>query len=326
NNRGGTTTTNSDPCSSTNGVILSQDQIDLADILECFNDNNTAQNPIIGPWLNDQLSPENRENTYLSDIANFLEESDCSLDARNFTNEAIEAIINGAEVDWEEQIINELTDECAKNIFKSIKNETGLGPTVDSSITQSFTLSGEILNMFDSSDKFSYTIKNGTYSNNANTTTSGNTFTTTISDEYLGKGTKLSIARTMIHESVHAHILNNIKPRVNPSFYEDIKYYAEKYGYSDANRYHHEFMAKYIKAMAVSLYTWDKNNGGGNLDWDYYEAMAYGGLYYKDSNGNITETDSFKVLEPLKIHRDRIRQILFNEQEGNANAKGHKCN
>ena len=78
--------------------------------------------------------------------------------------------------------------------------------------------------------------------------------------------------------------------------------------------------------MAVSLYNWDKNNGGGNLGWDYYEAMAYGGLFYKDSFGNIIETDSFKILEPFKTHRDRIRQILFNEQEGNEKAKGDKCN
>lgn len=140
----------------------------------------------------------------------------------------------------------------------------------------------------------------------------------------------------MIHESVHAYILYNIKPRVNSMFRDDIKVYADKYPVP--NRYHHEFMGEYVKAMAVSLYTWDKNNGGGNLGWDYYKAMAYGGLFYakkdlngevlKDPQGNviIEETDSFKKLEPIKNQRDRIKQILINEQQGNANAKGNKCN
>jgi hypothetical protein len=236
----------------------------------------------------------------------------------------------------DDQIFNELNDDCAKGIFEVLEKESPLGPTVNTLIVQSFSLSGEILNMFKHSDKFKYTVKNGTYSNNANTSSFSNMFTTTISDAYLSKATKLSIARTMIHESVHAYILYNIKPRVNTDFRDAIKVYADKYPV--ANRYHHEFMAEYVKAMAISLYTWDKNNGGGSLGYDYYEAMAYGGLFYpkKDSQGNILkdsqgnviieETDSFKKLEPIKLQRDRIKQILYNEQQGNTNAKGIKCN
>jgi hypothetical protein len=280
-------------------------------------------------------------NNYLTHNVNFNNDysGGGGLNTGNNNNSAGGDRFGNAAIEWwmeEVQIFNELTAPCAKGIFKILEKESPLGPTVDASIVQSFTLSGEILNMFKHSDKFNYTIKNGSYLNNANTSSSGNIITITISDEYLSKATKLSIARTMIHESVHAYILHNIKPRVNTEFRNDIQVYADKY--PGTNRYHHEFMGEYVKAMAVSLYNWDKNNGGGNLGWDYYEAMAYGGLFYakKDSNGNILkdsngdviieETDSFKKLEPIKFQRDRIKQILYNEQEGNKNAKGTKCN
>ncbi len=53
--------------------------------------------------------------------------------------------------------------------------------------------------------------------------------------------------------------------------------------------------------------------------------MAFGGLFYKDSNGNIVETDSFIELVPNESDREIIKSILRNEQEGNSNAQGTKC-
>ncbi len=50
------------------------------------------------------------------------------------------------------------------------------------------------------------------------------------------------------------------------------------------------------------------------------------GLYYKDSKGNQIETDSFIALIPDALKRQQIKNILYNEQEGNTNAKGTKCN
>ena len=71
---------------------------------------------------------------------------------------------------------------------------------------------------------------------------------------------------------------------------------------------------------------WDKNYGtGGNLGWDYYKAMAFGGLFFENVNGELEETDSFKALVPNQSDRDEIRKILINEQDGNSNAKGEKC-
>ncbi len=50
------------------------------------------------------------------------------------------------------------------------------------------------------------------------------------------------------------------------------------------------------------------------------------GLYYKDSEGNQIETDSFIELVPDLDNRQKIKNILINEQNGNTDAKGEKCN
>ena len=54
--------------------------------------------------------------------------------------------------------------------------------------------------------------------------------------------------------------------------------------------------------------------------------MAFGGLYYEDSAGNQTETDSFKALVSNVSDRVIIKNILTNEKDRNYNAKGKKCN
>ncbi|HXJ99524.1 MAG TPA: hypothetical protein VNJ50_11790, partial [Gelidibacter sp.] len=91
-------------------------------------------------------------------------------------------------------------------------------------------------------------------------------------------------------------------------------------------------------AMAASLLIWDEKYGSRtNLGWEYYRSMAFGGLVYvkKDAKGNAIlddagnpiyeDTNSFKSLVPNKSDREKINDILKNEQYGNRNAKGKKC-
>ncbi len=51
---------------------------------------------------------------------------------------------------------------------------------------------------------------------------------------------------------------------------------------ANPNRFHHEFMAQYINGMAYALCEWGFKYGsnGGQLDWDYYYAMAFGRLFF----------------------------------------------
>ncbi|WP_425659329.1 hypothetical protein [Tenacibaculum ascidiaceicola] len=243
----------------------------------------------------------------------------------------------------EDQIINKLTNKCAKTIFSELENgifeNDPIKPEVQVT-TENFTklnFSESILKLFDDSSKTHYTIQNGATNGSAATTLGA---TTTISDNYLSNATKLSIARTMIHESVHAYInalYSNVIQFNSFTFRQKIEEYAKNNGYTiGTNRFHHEFMGQYVNAMAYSLYEWDMRYGSGKgktnitkpddlLGWDYYYAMAFGGLFYKDSSGNLIETDSFKKLIPNQSDRDKIKQILKNEQNGNSSAKGQKC-
>ena len=48
-------------------------------------------------------------------------------------------------------------------------------------------------------------------------------------------------------------------------------------------------MSQYVDAIAISLLKRDTDYGtGGNLGWDYYQAMAFAGFVSKkkDENGN----------------------------------------
>ena len=75
-----------------------------------------------------------------------------------------------------------------------------------------------------------------------------------------------------------------------------MKKYATDNGYTiETNEFHHNFMGQYVDAMAYSLYDWDKNYGtGGSLGWNYYQSMAYSGMFQVGPSGNIaTEIDTF---------------------------------
>ena len=241
------------------------------------------------------------------------------------------------------EIRNNLTNPCAKSIFSDLQIEmlkkewkeklANPAPNV------SRTFSESILKLFNESKSVHLTITNG-YLKDANGSTSGTSIT--ISDSYLKNATQLSIARTMIHEMTHAYL--NVKYSNAMSFDNGMDFrmkmekYAKDNGIADinSNKFHHEFMGQYVDAMAASLLIWDEKYGTGGikikdstgndvLDWEYYRNMAFGGLNYKDSTGNRIDTDSFKALVPNKADRDKIKNLLINEQNGNSNAKGSKC-
>ncbi len=263
-----------------------------------------------------------------------------------FIKEALEAVKNGGEIDVEDRIINKLTNPCAKSIFEELENgifeDDPLKPEVQISVQNNSKLNfvERILKLFNDSNKTHYTVKNSSIGAGVAAVTDGKTNVTTFHNSYLQKATKLSIARTIIHESIHAY-LNSVyfsrSDLIDKPFREKLFKFASEGGYTSFNRFQHEFMSQYVKAMAYSLYKWDKiyGKGKGNnninkpddlLGWNYYIAMAYGGLYYIDKKtGDEIETDSFKALVPSKKDRDQIKIIIENEQNNNINSKGTKC-
>ncbi len=240
----------------------------------------------------------------------------------------------------EVKIINELTNPCAKTIFTQLENgiyqDHPLKPELQilALNTGNLNFSEQILHLFAESNQNQYTITNADLAPGKAAETNPTTNTTTINNSYLENATMLSITRTMIHEQIHAYLNNVYKYRTgfkDKDLYTKMHIYASENGYKDLNRFHHEFMGQYVNAIAVSLYEWDSDYGsGGNLGWDYYYSMSFGGLFYdKNPDPDIVEielTDSFKELVPNATDRNKIIEILKNEESGNSNAKGKKCN
>lgn len=186
------------------------------------------------------------------------------------------------------------------------------------------SFSAAVQQLFNESTKFNYVIKVGTLNGvTASTNYTSKIITTEVSRSYLQNATRLSIARTMIHESTHAFLVYKLKS--NAEFSVLLNSFAKQNGYTSLNRVHHEFMIQYVNAIAHSLFKWDLNHGSGkDLGWDYYYSMAFGGLLY-DKNGKLKEVDAFKALIPKRKDRKKILLIIENEQNGNKNAKGKKC-
>ncbi|MFS4416143.1 hypothetical protein [Maribacter sp. 2307ULW6-5] len=82
------------------------------------------------------------------------------------------------------------------------------------------------------------------------------------------------------------------------------------------------------KVNLASFYSMGNDTTGGNLGWDYYQSMAWGGLFTINKNtGMITsETDTFKELVANSKDRQAIANIVFNEYRGSKDAYGTKCN
>src|SRR5690606_39091546 len=199
------------------------------------------------------------------------------------------------------KINNNLTNSCANNIFTELETEMLKKDLLQKIMhpTQNVNLnfSESILKLFNDSSILNYSITNGDLKDSNGRT---NGASTTISNFYLKNATQLSIARTIIHEMVHAYL--NVKYKNAMSFDNGLDFklkmdiYAKDNGITDinSNKFHHEFMGQYVDAIAISLLSWDEKYGTGGiktkdlkgndiLDWEYYRSMAFGGLFQIDT-------------------------------------------
>ncbi|GHB45102.1 hypothetical protein [Mongoliitalea lutea] len=215
------------------------------------------------------------------------------------------------------KVTNKLTNPCASQIFietlRNYDNDFRIPPIVGN-------LNGTIMKMFEDASKIPYEINNGKINGNGLTTNINGTITVTLNDSYLNSATQLSIARTIIHENVHAYFLYMAK--TNTNFAEGLDNFAKENNIFNLPNAHHELMRQYVLGMAVSLWNWDKNYGEtrGNLNFDYYYAMAFAGLVDYDTK---EPNQAFKDLAGNRLVE--FLEIIANEALGNSNAKGKRC-
>jgi hypothetical protein len=227
-------------------------------------------------------------------------------------------------------IINNLKDQpCASNIFKDIK-KTGVSGEVSKG---TFNIVDEVMRIFNESTKYDYVIQNSDQSTNTTTFRDRNTgngqWIVNLNNDYLSKASQLSIARTIIHESIHVYISYMLQTDFNyyNEFINKYEEFIKRRKPGNLNRSQHELMGEYVEMMAYSLKSWDAKFGNGKLgkpllNDEYYRAMAFGGLF---KDGTNIPTDSFKALVPSATDRSKIIKIIQNEQEG-TNSQGTKCN
>lgn len=157
-----------------------------------------------------------------------------------------------------EHIIDNLTDPCAKRILNQMRFDTGrinIANLMTPEIKRKHNFSQMIIDLFEKSSQTHLTFTNGITKNGANGSTKGTTIT--LNNNYLQTATQLAIARTIIHEMVHAYLnatYRNYSGFENKPFWFllDDYFKKNKSKYKGANRLHHEFMKQYVEAICRS--------------------------------------------------------------------------
>lgn len=249
-------------------------------------------------WLSGELTLS--ENEQVMKLERFLMENNTTED-KEFGLEALRAMMDGYFVDFEEEdkIDNQLDDPCASLIFNqlqlmSMNDDVPLTVSFDSinGLQSDLNFSRAILNIFNNSQDYKYITKEdssmeshqtGITEGKAewNTITSEYEITSRFNPDFFGKSTDLNMARTMIHESVHAFLVYTLRAEPFGGIKKAMEKYAQDNGWPNTmdNRLNHNFMAQFVDALAYNLYQWNQNFGSNrSLSWEYFHDMAWGGL------------------------------------------------
>ncbi|WP_367864507.1 hypothetical protein [Pedobacter sp. WC2423] len=133
------------------------------------------------------------------------------------------------------------------------------------------------------------------------------TVTTTFNSANFKGGSDLAIAKTILHESVHAYLVAYFK--VDPlSAQKTFSQYLQDFNSTtrpDLNDLqHNEMVRNFIGSVAGNLITYGKNQGYNLPDQFYYD-LSWGGLQ---------ETSAFKAFS--EEVQKRINNVILSEQSG----------
>ncbi len=217
---------------------------------------------------------------------------------------------------------------CASEILTSLKSgqsslnynkNTGRFIGVDN-------LTASILKFFTNSDTLNVTYKIGPIKGNGycNRINKNNyNYEIIIDDYYASTATNLSIARTIIHETIHAHLLyvtyamtNEEKKNSKEWIALNEIFYGPLAGDQENNTIQHEYMTGIVNLISDNLYQW-ANVNNINVDRTYCLNLAWGGL-------QETQIYQSKV-KNRELDNVAIIKTLLKEQNNELNAKGKPC-
>jgi len=206
----------------------------------------------------------------------------------------------------EDDIIDKLKE---KNKFKSLVPNINGTALVNTGGTAH--LSQVILDLFGECRNYDLTISIKELGNNSQgypiNAQTKKTESITLDDDLVIEATQLSIAKTLIHESLHAYINLKTNPNsIDKNLYDSVKIYYDKF--KTANLSQHNFMAQFVDAMAYSLSIYDNHK----QDIECYKSMSW---------GDLESSDTYKKLK----NKIEIQKIIKNERYARKGAKSTKC-
>ena len=217
---------------------------------------------------------------------------------------------------WENSNIDDAElNKCMQSIVTALKN------------VSSGSLEQIIQKFSGDTPGFNWKLTNGTLpgSNRAVTNSNYNEVngivTTTFDVGKLKKSTDLSIARTILHEAIHAYLVAYFKVDESSArkTFSILMDDYEKGVYANQNQAQHaEFARNFISQIALALEDFGKSKGY-SLSKQFYEDLAWGGLTHTgeyDSSGVPIESSWFKSAIPNATDRKRIVDVVTIEQTG----------
>ena len=251
-----------------------------------------------------------RNERNLKIIEDFLDKNP---NADVFAKLAIQALIEKNEVDFDDQIINKLTEKD-KCIFNELKK---LG------------LFKSTIKKFENSSNYNLTIKNGNCNNTNTACTDGNDIKNgniTVTMEIVSGTLPLEYAATLLHEGIHAELFKYVDEHQNgidPNNRENLLYhYFEQKKIQKPNLVNsvaqHQHMAdKYVRPIAEAIRQLDNNQY--SLDyymgygWDGLRTYGYDGYYDSGNWVSLNKDQSTEYYKKQKIVND------------NTKLKGNEC-
>lgn len=203
---------------------------------------------------------------------------------------------------WDDQINDSNLKPCMQKILADLKNLTN-GKV--SQIIQKFS---------GTTPGYNWEMKDGSLPASVNASTSTNfnaatgTVTTTFDASKFTSSTDLSVARTILHESIHAYVI-----AVTYNTLTDTVKRKQLLGpdwLTVAMNYGHDYMTNnYLTPLANALQEYGNNVLGYALPLQFYHDMAWGGLANYQTPPN-NETALFQQIVPSAADRLRIKNVV----------------
>lgn len=254
-------------------------------------------------------------NDFADIVYTFIVTQEFTTKATAFAKNAVLATIKGGEVDFEEQIIyTSNVSTCVKDIIKKMLNDNeyiDLGDMPDF-VKQELNLSGTMLNFFDVSNEYNliFDSKNNLVNPegqrlNAKTLPERDpndqaimNFAVTLDSDYLNNATDLSIARTVIHETLHAYISFVYQDQMFSDLSNSLRSLLSKDGATPNSAQHILMTQQFVGAISSSLESWDNSSLANN---EYYNYLSWSGTMLDSPAFDDLDADTQRAIEDANI-------------------------